>query len=104
MTDKKLLEDAEKLAGEFKELEKVLKFEEAKKAYQNDPYLLQLKESINKEKKDLHSLSMEKRPEAIKKINQMEKEMDEDAVSVNYFSQKEEIDNLLKPIKDLFRI
>jgi len=100
----KLEEQARELSKDFFELPIVKRFLMAKREYNKSTRLKKMREELSAAKKNLNNLPFEKQGEGVRRINQLKKEYDEDSLVVTYTNIKAEVDELLVPIRDLFRL
>jgi cell fate (sporulation/competence/biofilm development) regulator YlbF (YheA/YmcA/DUF963 family) len=81
----------------------VEKYLKAKDFYNKDPYLNKLREEIKQGKKNLPNFSNEELTKEINRIKELEKKVDDNYITITYFNLKNQIEDLIQPIKDLFR-
>ena len=79
------------------------KYLKVKNLYENDKYLCQLKEKINLEKKQLSKLHQEELFDKIREIKKLEDEYDNYPIYVTYLNLKTRLENLVSPLKDIFK-
>jgi cell fate (sporulation/competence/biofilm development) regulator YmcA (YheA/YmcA/DUF963 family) len=100
MTD--LEKKAMELSEDFFELPVVKKFLIAKDEYIHSERLKTLRSNLLQAKKELNSLPFEKQGEGVRNINKLQKELDEDSLVITYNNLKDEVEELIVPIRDLF--
>jgi len=100
MTD--LEKEASELAKEFFKLPVVKRFLVAKEEFNHSERLKKLRNDILLAKKELNTLPFEKQGEGVRKIRELQKEYDEDSLVVTYNNLKQEVEDLIEPIRKLF--
>ena len=98
-----LEQDTYSLINQILSSDLVQKYLKAKDLYFKDPYLNNLKEEIKKGKKNLPSFSNEELTKEINRIKELEKKVDDNYLTITYFNLKNQVEDLIQPIKDLFR-
>lgn len=95
--------ETENLAKQIVDSDLFQKYLKVKNLYENDKYLCQLKEKINLEKKQLSKLHQEELFDKIREIKKLEDEYDNYPIYVTYLNLKTRLENLVSPLKDIFK-
>lgn len=98
-----LEKETEDLAKQIVDSDLFQKYLKVKNLYENDKYLCQLKEKINLEKKQLSKLHQEELFDKIREIKKLEGEYDNYPIYVTYLNLKTRLENLVSPLKDIFK-
>ncbi len=98
-----LEKETENLAKQIVDSDLFQKYLKVKNLYENDKYLCQLKEKINLEKKQLSKLHQEELFDKIREIKKLEDEYDNYPIYVTYLNLKTRLENLVSPLKDIFK-
>ncbi len=99
MTEEELIEEAIKLASDFKRVECLKKYRILKKSVEEDEYLKALERQVDELKKEARRDS-ENRVFLLQKAREMDKEYKEDPKVVNLNAKREELDYLLSPLTE----
>ncbi len=98
-----LKEDTYTLINQILESDLVRKYLKAKDLYYKDINLNKLREEIKLGKKNLPSFHNEELTKQINHLKELESKLDNNPISITYFNLKNEVDDLIQPLKDLFR-
>lgn len=98
-----LEKDTYTLINQILETDLVKRYLKAKELYYNDSNLNKLREEIKIRKKKLPSFTNKKLTLQIHQIKELENQLDNNPICITYFNLKNEVENLIQPLKDLFR-
>jgi hypothetical protein len=98
-----LEEKTDEFIEEFMNSPLVRRYLSVKEAYESDPHLNALKKEVWDGQKNLRNLSAEERDREFVRLRKIQKEIDEDSLTVTYNALKDRVEAELAPIRSLFQ-